>query len=106
MGEGTLATGLNKDACRGTSFPPLPPLHRPRKPSSVALLACPLAPPLAPLPYHPSPRIPLTTLGCTISPKIAHFKAILELAWTHMGPRWLRSPERHAPSTLAAPPIT
>ena len=127
-------------------FPQLPPLYCPRNPSSLTWLARETCP-LAPLPYHPSPHIPVgtpfaalsipnlpisrifwrlhalkwvqngctgsrdmppqqasctphlsplhphsprTPLKCTISPKIAYFKAFLELAWAHMGPRWLK----------------
>ena len=47
---------------------------------------------------HPSPLIPAfptEPLCCTVIPKIAHFKASLELAWAHVGPRWLKIALNH-----------
>ena len=40
---------------------------------------------------HPSPlhpHCPQNPWCCTISPKIAHFKAFLEVAWAHLGQGW------------------
>ena len=64
------------------------------KPSSHALPTqetCLLSSPPTPRPYHPSPRVlPRKPLCCTVSTKLAPLKFFLELAWTHMGPRWLK----------------
>ena len=51
----------------------MPPQHSSRTPHLSPFPLC--------SPYDP--------FCCTISPKIAHFKGFLELAWAHMGPRWL-----------------
>ena len=34
-------------------------------------------------------------LCCTVSPKIAHFKALWELALAHVDPRWLKIALNH-----------
>ena len=48
---------------------------------------------------HPSPlhtHSPRTPLCYTVSPKIGQgFKAFLELAWAHVGPRWLKIALKH-----------
>ena len=54
--------------------------------------------PPAHLPYYPSPRIPLgAPLYCTVSHKGAHFKRLLGMVCTHMGPKWLRFRSRDIP---------
>ena len=67
------------------------PYGRPQNPSSRTSLVRETYSPASHNPalshfLPPSPRDPC----CTITPKIAHFKAFLELAWAHVGPRWLK----------------
>ena len=61
-----------------------PPITIPLQPSPKPFLAL-----FAPLRDMPS-ALPRSSLCCTVSPKIAHSKAFLELAWAHVGPRWLK----------------
>ena len=49
---------------------------------------------------HPSPitpprAFPVDPPCCSVCPKIAHLRAVLELAWAHVGPRWLKITLKH-----------
>ena len=71
------------------------------KMAPLAQETCPTALLSHPSPITAPPAFPLhphslcTPLYSTTIPKIAHFKAFLELAWAHVGPRWLKMALNH-----------